>query len=227
MTRPRLLLALTVTLAVSMAAHATLVRAIPFDERVENAAAIVMGKCVAQESRWDNAHQWILTYSTFEVQKTMKGFPMRTITIVTPGGSVDGLHQETVGVPKFREGDEHVLFVRNSKVGPTVLDFEQGDYHVLKNDRGERVVQPAVTSSVLIDMQRGAAVSPESVRSLNEFETTVREMVRVREIQKMDLIQQRKREQASIGSVLMRNRVLVIFALLGAILATWQLVKRS
>jgi hypothetical protein len=227
MTRPRLLLTLALSLLVSAAAHATLMRAIPFEERVQNAEAIVMGKCVSQESRWDDAHKWILTYSTFEVQTTMKGFPTRTITIVTPGGSVEGQHQETVGVPKFHEGDEHVIFVRGSRVGPTVLDFEQGDYHVVKNDRGDRVVQPAVTSSVLIDTQRGAAVSPESERSLNEFETTVREMVRVREIQKMELVKAHQRQQASIGAVLMRNRVLVIFALLGAILATWQLVKRA
>lgn len=227
MTRPRLLLALSLTLLVSAAAHATLVRAIPFDQKVQNAAAIVMGKCVAQESRWDDAHRWILTYSTFEVQTTMKGFPTRTITVVTPGGTVDGLHQETVGVPKFREGDEHVLFIRNSKVGPTVLDFEQGDYHVMRDERGDRVVRPAVTSSVLIDMQRGAAVAPEAQRSLDEFETTVREIVRTREIQKMELLKERKRQEASIGAVIARNRVLVIFALLGAILATWQLVKRS
>ena len=223
----RAVLALAAVVALfAPAAQATISRAVSFDEKVENAAAIVLGTCVRQESRWDEAGRWILTYSTFRVDKPIKGAAAGEITIVTPGGSVDGLYQETIGVPKFRVGDEHVVFVRNTDVGPTVLYFEQGAYGV-ETVRGEKIVRPAVSAAVLIDDQRGMAVTPEQPRPLREFEAQVRDTIRRREAMRMEMIErEKKKEEASIVSVLQRNRMLVILALLGAVLATWQLIKR-
>lgn len=217
------LLALTILL--SAEASATLSRAISFDDKVHNAQSIVLGTAIRSESRWDESHRWILTYTTFRIEKSLKGFPAQEITIVTPGGTVEGIHQETIGVPRFRNGEERVIFVRNSQAGPTVLYFEQGAYDVL-NVRGERIVKPAVSSAVLIDSQRGMAVSPEEPRSLREFEASVRDSMRRREINRMEMLEREKREQASVLNVLKRNRILVLLALAGAMLATWQLIKR-
>jgi len=221
---PRLLLAVALAALLPLAADATLSRAVPFEEKVEHAAAIVVGRCVAQESRWDDAHKWILTYSRFRVEKALKGQPVPEVTIVTPGGSVDGTHQDTIGVPKFREGEDVVLFVRNTKAGPTVLYFEQGAYRIV-NEGTERMVVPATSAAVLIDSQRGKAVTPESPRTLRAFEEGVRETIRRSEAMRMELVERRKQE-ASLWRTLQRNKALVILALIGAVLATWQLVKR-
>lgn len=212
-------------LLVPLAADATIVRAMKFDDKVENAEAIIIGTCVAQRSEWDAARNWILTYSTFRIEKTLKGMPAQETTIVTPGGTVDGITQEVIGVPRFREGEQHALFVRPSQAGPTVLYLEQGDYKVVE-ERGERVVQPAVSSAVLVDTGRGTAVSPERRRPLREFESSVRETVRRREALRMEMIEREKKDQASLRSQIRRNRELLALALIGALLATWQLAKR-
>ncbi len=225
MTRKALALAILLLL-VPVAAEATIARAVEFDDKVEHAAGIVVGECIAQTSRWDPAHNWILTYSTFRIEKTLKGAPAQEITIVTPGGTVDNIAQEVIGVPHFREGEQHALFVRNSKAGPTVLYLEQGDYKVLE-ERGERIVQPAVSSAVLVDTGRGTAVAPEQPRSLRAFETSVRDTVRRREAMRMELVRRQKQEQASLRTQLYRNRGLLALALIGAMLATWQLTRRS
>jgi hypothetical protein len=214
-----------VLLLVPVAADATIARAIAFDEKVENAAAIIVGKCVAQRSQWDPARNWILTYSTFRIEKTLKGNPSQEITIVTPGGTVDGITQEIIGVPQFREGEDHALFVRSSQAGPTVLYLEQGDYRVIE-ERGERVVQPVVSSAVLVDTGRGTAVRPESRRSLREFEGSIRQTVDRRQKFQMEMMKQKKEQQTSLRAQIHRNRGLLALALLGAILATWQLAKR-
>ena len=224
MTRNALALSAFLLLA-PVAANATISRAMKFDDKVANAAAIVVGECVAQRSQWDPARNWILTYSTFRIEKTLKGMPAPEITIVTPGGTVDGITQEIIGVPRFREGEQHALFVRHSQAGPTVLYLEQGAYHVIE-ERGERVVQPAVSSTVLIDTGRGTAVSPEGRRSLREFEGSVRETVRRREAMRMEMMEREKKQQASLRSHIRRNRELLALALIGALLATWQLAKR-
>jgi hypothetical protein len=226
MTALRNAVALAAALALlPICAEATVSRAISFDDKVTNAASIILGKCVRQESRWDDAQRWILTYSTFEVERAIKGLPARQITIVTPGGSVGSIHQDTIGVPKFTVGDEHIVFVRNTAVGPSVLYFDQGAYAVAR-EGSERIVKPVVSAAVLVDSQRGMAVAPESPRTLREFEASVRDTVRRKEAMRMEMVEREKREQASLVNVLRRNKMLVLLALAGAVLATWQLVKR-
>ncbi|HYC60228.1 MAG TPA: hypothetical protein VEK79_11755 [Thermoanaerobaculia bacterium] len=224
--RAALVFAAALTLT-PIAAEATIARAVKFDEKVDQAAAIVLGRVVSQTSSWDAAQQRILTYSKLQVEKTFKGFPSQEITIVTPGGVVGDVAQDYVGVPRFRTGDEHVVFVRNTKVGPTVLFLDQGAYHVDKDERGDRLVRPIDSNAVMIDTQRGVAVTPEKARSLRDFEGSVRETIRQRETMRMELIERKQREEASLWNQVKRNKTLVILALLGAMLATWQLVKRS
>jgi hypothetical protein len=209
-----------------VAAEATISRSVGFEEKVENAASIVVGKLVSQQSRWDDAKRNILTYSTFRIEKTLKGDPAQEVTIVTPGGTVGTTAQEFIGVPRFRDGEEHVLFVRQAQAGPTVAFLEQGDYRVEKGDRGDRMVTPAVSSSVLVDTGRGTAVAPEQPQTLRDFESAVRDSIRRRETKRMEMLELQKKEQASLWNLIRRNKVLVLLALMGAALATWQLVKR-
>lgn len=224
---PRLTLALAaVVLLLPLRAEATLAEAKSFDDKVEHAASIVVGKCVSTESRWDDAKRWILTYNKFEVEKSLKGFQGREVTIVTPGGVVGNIQQDTVGVPKFEVGDEQVLFVRNTAAGPTVLYFEQGAYDVVRDGRNDPLVMPKVSSAVLIDTQAGRAVPREEPTTLKAFEGRVRETIKRREAIRMKMIEREKKEQNSIIGVLQRNKALVFLALIGAVLATWQIVKR-
>lgn len=211
---------------IPLSANATIARAVSFDEKVEQAAAIVIGTCVAQESRWDPARNWILTYTTFRIEKTLKGVPAQEITIVTPGGTVDHIAQEIIGVPRFRQGEEHALFVRQSQSGPTVLYLEQGAYRVVKDGRGEKMVEPAVSSAVLVDTGRGTAVTPEAPRTLRQFESSVRDTIRTRQRMQMEMMERQKKEQTSLRAQVRRNRELLALALIGAAIATWQFAKR-
>lgn len=208
-----------------VAAQATIARAVTFDEKVERAAAIVYGECVKTESRWDASHSSILTYSTFRVEKSMKGAPAQQITIVTPGGSIDGVHQSSIGIPSFDEGAQHVIFVRNTAVGPTVLYADQGAYDVVDDGR-EKIVRPVASEAVRVDTQRGMAVAPEEVRTLRSFETAVQSSVRQGVRNRMEIIQEKKRRESSFWSQMNANRGLVALAIVGIALATWRLLKR-
>ena len=210
-------------------AHATLATAASFDEKVENAASIVFGKCVKSESHMDPSGRWVLTYSTFNVEKAIKGNAVSQITIVTPGGQVGSVHQDSIGIPQFRAGDEHILFVKNSSVGPTVLYFEQGAYDVTTDEHGEKIVAPVPSSVVKIDTQRGMAVPAEMPRTLRQFETDVNQSMhdsRQRHMQ-MELIEAKRRQgQASLGSQLLRYKYIIALAVAGIALATWRLLRR-
>jgi hypothetical protein len=211
------------------AAHAAIATAASFDDKVDNAAAIILGKCVRTESRFDPSGRWIVTYSTFAVEKSFKGDTAGQVTLVTPGGSVGSIHQSTVGVPAFREGDEHVVFVKNTRLGPTVLYFDQGTYDVRTDARGERVIAPVPTNLVTIDTQRGMAVAPsDTPRTLRQFEDAVRDSMRdsVMRKEKMAATPPVKPRPTSLVDTLGNNKMLVVLALLGLALAAWQLRRR-
>jgi hypothetical protein len=220
-------LAALTALLLPLAAHASLARAVSFDEKVENAAAIVLGKCVKQHADWDADHRWIVTYSTFRLEKAMKGAMQPEITVITPGGSVGGIHQDTIGMPVFREGADNVLFIRNTASGPTVLYFEQGAYDVVPDAKGERIVQPVSSNSVHIDPQRGMAVEPESPRSLPQFENDVHQSIRRNPVNRMEIMHPpTPKKRASLSDILRRNRLLVMLAAFGLFLSAGQLFKR-
>jgi len=224
---PRLALAFAAAVTfVPVAAKATIAEAMKFDDKVEQASSIVVGKVVKQESRWDESKRRILTYSTIQVEETLKGNQAGQTVIVTPGGQVGDVAQAFVGIPRFNVGDEHVVFTRNTHAGPTVLFFEQGAYRVESDGRGEKIVRPLVSSAVLMDTQRGVAVAPEHARPLREFTKEVRDSGRRIEAVRAKMIEQ-QRAEASFWGTIKRNKLLVILALAGALLASWQLLRRQ
>ncbi|MGZ7031173.1 MAG: hypothetical protein ACXVIJ_04310 [Thermoanaerobaculia bacterium] len=214
-------------------AAATIVQNVSFDDKVSNAESIVLGHCTETKSMWDPEHRWILTYAKFTVEESLKGTPVREITVVTPGGSFGGVHQSSVGITPFEKGDERVLFVRNTRVGPTVLYFDQGTYNISKDEHGERVITPiAISESARMDTQRGLATAAEQPRTLREFVGDVKTAERRIEAVKMEMMERQRQHQAQlqqqtpIGSLARRYWYLIALAGLGAALATWQILRK-
>jgi hypothetical protein len=211
-------------------ANAAIAQAASFDEKVDNAAAIILGKCVKTEARFDPTGRWIVTYATFAVEQSMKGSAAGEMTVVTPGGVVNGIHQETIGVPAFQAGDEHVIFLRNTRLGPSPLYFDQGTYNVGVSDHGEKVIVPMPSNVIHIDTQRAMAVAPaDEPRTLSAFRQAVDDSMRgsAKRMQMSAMTEtKRKVKQTSIWTTLASNKLLVALALVGIAIAAWQLWRR-
>jgi hypothetical protein len=223
------LAALLTALVVTPVANASLMKAATFDEKVTNATAIVLGHVVKKEAKWDAGHRWILTYTTFRIEKTFKGAAgQQEVTVVTPGGQVGGVNQDTAGIPEFTEGTDNVLFIRNTRAGPTVLFFDQGAYDVAKSGN-ERIVRPVASDAVQVDTQRGVAMAPEEPATLQQFESNIRRAEKGAIFNRMELIKHQQRQadaQDSLGATLLRYKWLIGLALVGAAVATWHLLRR-
>ena len=139
---PAVLWMASAALALTQSAGATVARQVSFDQKVDQAETILVGKCLKTQSAFDSSGRWIVTRATFQVEKSIKGNGGQTIEVLLPGGSVGGIHQETVGVPSFQTGDERVLFVKRTELGPSVLYMDQGSYEVRKDSAGRRSVAP-------------------------------------------------------------------------------------
>jgi hypothetical protein len=224
------LLAIVMIAAVVPAAHAAIAQAATFDEKVDHAAAIILGKCVKTEARFDPTGRWIVTYATFDVEQSMKGNAAGQITIVTPGGSVNGVHQVTSGVPVFREGDEHVVFLRNTRLGPTPLYFDQGTYDVAAGEHGEKMIVPMPSNVMHIDTQRGMVVAAPSdePRTLSDFQRAVSASMggTAKRLQMSALAAAKPKPQKSVWTTLASNKLLVALALIGIAIAAWQVWRK-
>lgn len=223
------LLALVAFAIAAPAAQAAVAQAASFDEKVDHAVAIILGKCVKTEARFDPTGRWIVTYATFNVEQSMKGDAAGQVTIVTPGGSVNGIHQETIGVPVFREGNEHVVFLRNTRVGLTPLYFDQGTYNVVAGEHGEKIIVPMPSNVMHIDTQRAMAVAPaDEPKTLDAFRSAVSESMRgsARRLQMNAMPRPKAKPQPSAWSTLAGNKLLIALALVGIAIATWQLMRR-
>jgi hypothetical protein len=122
-----------------------------------------------------------------------------------------------------------VLFVKNSRLGPTVLYFDQGTYDVSTDAHGERVVAPLPTNLVIMDTQRGMAVAPaDEPRTVRQFETAVRESLRtsMERKQKMSATLPIKPRPSTFAESFGKNKLLILLALAGTLVAGWQLFRR-
>ena len=222
-------LALAAAAVLAVPARATVFEAATFDEKVNNAQAILVGKVVRSEARYSPDGRQILTYTTFRVEKALKGGPTQEITVVTPGGKVGDVQQTTIGVPVFDQGSDNVVFVRDTKLGPTVLYFDQGAYDVVKDDRGERLVVPVSSDAVRIDTQRGMAVPAEQAVPMRQFERSVQAAFERGARNRMAALQHKQGPgpKPSLFKDLADNVWIIAVAVLGTILATIPLIKRS
>jgi hypothetical protein len=228
---PRFLLFVAaVTLATAPSASASIARAVSFDEKVASAESVVVGKVVSQRSGPDPSGRWILTWSTFEVESTLKGTAPRHLTVMTPGGSHEGVRQETIGSPAFREGAEHVIFVNDSQAGPTVAFLDQGVYDVVRDSRGRAMVRPTASRLMLIDQATGMAASATGEMSapeaLEEFQGRVRASVQRSEQRALRMqavrageSQEREPIRKSISDFAREHRTILLLLGLGLILA--------
>jgi hypothetical protein len=208
---------------------ASIARAIPFDQKVADADSIVLGRCVGTRAEWDPSHRWIITYSTFQVEKTLKGNPAQQLTVATPGGHVGEVYQDSIGVPKFAEGQEHVVFVTHGKVGSSVLYFDQGAYAV-DREGGEAKVKGVMTNAVYVDTQTGKAVAPDSaLRTLPEFEAAVRN-AKLHPFYSQNGLAPKPVKPAtqstSLKELIMGHKLLLAIVAIGLALASWQLWRR-
>jgi hypothetical protein len=228
---PRFLLFLAaLTLATASSASASIARAVSFDEKVASAESVVVGKVVSQRSGPDPSGRWILTWSTFEVESALKGTAPRHLTVMTPGGSHEGIRQETIGSPEFREGAEHVVFVNDSETGPTVAFLDQGVYDVVRDSRGRALVRPTSSRLMVVDKATGMAAPATGEMSapvsLDEFQTRIRDSMERSEQRALRMqavrsepSQEREPLRKSIGDFAREHSTVLLLLGLGLVLA--------
>jgi hypothetical protein len=104
---------------------------------------ILVGQVEATHAHWDASHRKIVTDVTVLVSESLKGVPAGRITLTQLGGDVGGFRYAVPGSPRFRPGEETLLFVwRDARGRAQVNGLAQGKFDIATDPAtGERTVQ--------------------------------------------------------------------------------------
>jgi hypothetical protein len=131
---------LFLTMLLCAAVRATTIEKLSLEEMTYLAQRIVRARCISNSSFWAEGEIW--TSTSLEVLETLKGPSTNRIEVRLLGGTVGGLDASVSGVPRFRQGDEVILFLEPTRHGDlTVVSWQQGTMRILYDSRtGVRVV---------------------------------------------------------------------------------------
>jgi len=151
-------------------AQASRVRPINIEEMAQRADRIFTGRCVGVRTAFDRDLGQVVTYATFMTRRTAKGSAHGTVTIRMLGDQMDdgGPGRGADGVPRFREGEEVVLFLYgDSRRGLTSpVGLGQGKFVVSKDKQGRRQALNALGNETLL-----RSLSPRALQKLGDLAT--------------------------------------------------------
>ena len=137
----RAVAAVLVVVGIAGAPQAASVIAPSFDAMVARAQVVFVGETLDVQSRWVSTPSGpaIVSVVTFKVVRTLKGDLGGQTQLEFLGGTVGEHRMEIPGMPRFRIGDEDVLFVdeRGQPVSP-VVGFMHGRFRVVEDPATRR-----------------------------------------------------------------------------------------
>jgi hypothetical protein len=158
-----------------------------FDAMVARARSVFVGQTLDVQSRWVSTPSGpaIVTVVTFKVVRTLKGELGGQTQLEFLGGTVGEYRLEVPGIPRFRVGDEDVLFVdeRGQPVSP-VVGFMHGRFRVLEEPgTGRRSVarynfEPLASVADIGAAAPGPRVRSARALSLADFEGEIARALR-------------------------------------------------
>ncbi len=160
-------------------ADASVAKRLTLAELARGSEVVVRGVVLSAESV-EREGGAILTVTTIEVADVLYGNPSSVVTVVEPGGEVNGIGLHVSGAARFVVGEEVVLFGERPK-GPYATHFpgavrpaamSQGKFRVLRDSPVPRVARD-LEGVTFLDGRRD---DPLDGASLDEVERIVRSL---------------------------------------------------
>ena len=127
-----LLLAALTLLAI--AANATTLARMRFEELARQATAVARLRCLTSRSFWEKGEIW--TDTEFELIEQAKGSLPAVVRVRTLGGDLGPLHSRVEEAPTFHLGEEVYLFLWGREGEPLrVLAWSQGTFRIARDTR--------------------------------------------------------------------------------------------
>jgi hypothetical protein len=133
----------------AVAANATTLSRLRFEDLVNQATAVARLRCIDVETRWQDGEIW--TETRFETVEVNKGLLPGVVGVRMLGGIAGNLHSQVEGVPAFRSGEEAYVFLWAREGEPfRILGWSQGTFRITRDERTgvERVTQDSAATPI-------------------------------------------------------------------------------
>jgi hypothetical protein len=159
-------------------ACATTIARMNLSELAQSAQIVVRARCDGSQSQLAGGSIW--TLYDFTVLETLEGAPPQLLRIRLPGGRIGHVETKIDGVPKFRVGEEVVLFAEQISGGDfSVTSWAQGTFRIHSGATGEpRLTQDTSHFAVFDPLTRSFAAAGIRDISLVEFRKQLGEVLR-------------------------------------------------
>lgn len=139
-THRRVLLALCASLLMCVSVAPTTLTHMSLAKLTHASALILRAHCVENSAAWDAGEIW--TFTTYEPTEVWKGFAQSRVRVRLLGGRLGNLTSNVSGVPRFRAGEDVVLFLAPTPRGDfSVVSWVQGTFRIHHDQRtGEDTV---------------------------------------------------------------------------------------
>lgn len=119
------------------AAQATTLLAQDVPALTKSSSAVVRGTVKSIEARWSKDGGRIMTDVVLDVSETWVGTPLKTVTVMQPGGVVGEVGQQVHGTARFAVGEEVVVFLEPRGGNYLVTGMFQGKFRVETSSDGK------------------------------------------------------------------------------------------
>lgn len=134
-------------------------------QMAQRAPLIVRARCLANFTGWDEGEIWTLT--NFDVVETWRGAATARITVRLLGGTAEKLTSSVAGVPRFRPGEEVILFLEPTRRGDySVLSWGQGTFRIRREHAANDESVTQDTSAFATFDPRTRRFEPNGTRNL-------------------------------------------------------------
>jgi hypothetical protein len=159
----------------ALSANATTLQRLSLEEMVSQSTWIVRGIC--SEGQAVQVPSGVFTVYTVDVREVLKGAPVRSLDVVSPGGKLEGVRHVVSGAPVLDAGSEYVLFVWRSNSGLNrIIGLTQGVF-TLTQDGGKATAAKMVTTEPMVDRLGRPVADTRTVMSLESLRAKVRQVV--------------------------------------------------
>lgn len=159
----------------ALSASATTLQRLSLEEMAAQSTWIVRGVC--SEGQVQQVQSGVFTVYTVDVREVLKGPPVSSLDVASPGGKLNGVRYVVSGAPVLEAGSEYVLFVWRSKSGLNrIIGLTQGVF-TLMQDGGKPTASKMVTTEPMVDRLGRPVPDPRTVMSLESLRAKVRQVV--------------------------------------------------
>ncbi len=151
---------------------------LPLQKLISLSQEIIEGKVINIETKWDDEHKFIFTYTKIRIYNTNKGkVKDKEIILKEIGGQLDGYTTHAECQPNYKKGEEVLVFLQKRGSYYETYGLNQGKFSII-NEGGGKIYKRDINLNELTFLDN--TINKKSIKNAieyNEFKKIIKNEV--------------------------------------------------